>query len=72
MNWRACLDPHAEHLEINASHIGMAVLARAWRAVAAALAEFREAGSEPRGGRKAVTPARKTAAPQPARLRRAA
>ncbi|MEA2469946.1 MAG: triacylglycerol lipase [Thermoleophilaceae bacterium] len=41
VRWRACLDPEAEHLEINASHVGMAVHPRAYRAIAAALADFR-------------------------------
>src|SRR4051812_6687906 len=41
VRWRSCLDPCAEHLEINASHIGMAVSPRAWRAVEHALAGFR-------------------------------
>jgi hypothetical protein len=47
VNWRACLDPCAEHLEIKASHIGMAVNPRAYRAVAGALAEFRAADPGP-------------------------
>ncbi|MDQ6915180.1 MAG: hypothetical protein M3155_05135, partial [Actinomycetota bacterium] len=37
VDWRACLDPAAEHLEIEASHIGMAVNVAAYRAVAEAL-----------------------------------
>jgi pimeloyl-ACP methyl ester carboxylesterase len=41
VNWRSCLDPSAEHLRIEASHIGMAIAPRAWRAVAGALADFR-------------------------------
>src|SRR3954453_16948841 len=41
VRWRACLDPEAEHLEIKASHVGMAVHPRAYRAVAGALADFR-------------------------------
>jgi pimeloyl-ACP methyl ester carboxylesterase len=41
VNWRSCLDPAAEHVEISASHIGMAISPRAWRAVAGALADFR-------------------------------
>jgi pimeloyl-ACP methyl ester carboxylesterase len=39
VDWRACLDPAAEHVEIEASHMGMAVSVEAYRAVAAALAE---------------------------------
>ena len=66
VNWRACLDPAAEHVEIKASHVGMAVNARGYRAIAQALTEFREAD---RGRR------RRTASSRPgktARLRRAA
>jgi triacylglycerol lipase len=50
VNWRSCLDPHAEHLEISVSHCGMSVAPRAWRATAGALADFRAAdrGPEPR------------------------
>jgi triacylglycerol lipase len=41
VDWRACLDPCAdEHVEIAASHVGMAVSPAAWRAVAAALDRF--------------------------------
>jgi pimeloyl-ACP methyl ester carboxylesterase len=51
VRWRACLDPEAEHLEINASHVGMAVHPRAYRAIARTLAEFRAADPGP-GTRK--------------------
>ena len=47
VDWRACLDPAAEHLEIQASHCGMAVKARAYRGIAAALAAFRAADQAP-------------------------
>jgi triacylglycerol lipase len=67
VRWRACLDPDAEHVEISASHIGMAVHPRAYRAVANALAEFREADRGP--GRRARGPVPKA---RPARLARAA
>jgi triacylglycerol lipase len=41
VEWRACLDPHADqHVEIRASHVGMAVSPAAWRAVADALDRF--------------------------------
>jgi triacylglycerol lipase len=41
VDWRACLDPCAdEHVEISASHCGMAVHPAGWRAVAAALERF--------------------------------
>lgn len=38
VDWRTCLDPAAEHVEIAASHIGMAVNPQAYRAVAETLA----------------------------------
>ena len=41
VDWRACLDPDAEHVEVDASHIGMAVNAGVFRAVAEALAPRR-------------------------------
>jgi pimeloyl-ACP methyl ester carboxylesterase len=47
VRWRACLDPYAEHLEISASHCGMAVHPRAYRGVAKALAEFRASDDGP-------------------------
>jgi pimeloyl-ACP methyl ester carboxylesterase len=63
VDWRACLDPCAdEHVEIGASHCGMAVNPAAWRAVAAAMDRF--ARTEPR--RKA------TSAPRLRKLRRVA
>jgi pimeloyl-ACP methyl ester carboxylesterase len=37
VDWRACLDPSAEHVEVSASHCGMAVNAGVYRAVARAL-----------------------------------
>jgi triacylglycerol lipase len=41
VDWRACLDPCADrHVEIAASHCGMAVNPAAWRAVADALGSF--------------------------------
>jgi triacylglycerol lipase len=44
VDWRACLDPHAdEQLEIESSHCGMALNAAAWRAIADALAAFQAA-----------------------------
>ena len=50
VDWRSCLDPHAEQVEIDASHCGMAVSPAAWRAVAAALRGFEQAekGRRPR------------------------
>jgi pimeloyl-ACP methyl ester carboxylesterase len=57
VNWRSCLDPAAEQLEIDASHIGMAIAPRAWRAVAGALADFRsvDRGLTPPGEKRAPT-----------------
>jgi triacylglycerol lipase len=43
VDWRACLDPHGEQVEIDASHCGMAVSPAAWRAVAKALGSFARA-----------------------------
>ena len=56
VDWRACLDPGADqHVEISASHVGMAVSPAAWRAVAGALERFRraEAQRRPSGPRRA-------------------
>jgi hypothetical protein len=52
VRWRSCLDPAAEHLQIDASHIGMAVSPRAWRAVEHALAGFRAADRGPASPRE--------------------
>jgi pimeloyl-ACP methyl ester carboxylesterase len=41
VDWHACLDPAADHVEIEASHCGMAVSGGAYRATADALAVFR-------------------------------
>jgi pimeloyl-ACP methyl ester carboxylesterase len=38
VDWRSCLDPAAEHVEVSSSHIGMAVHPDVFRAVARALA----------------------------------
>jgi triacylglycerol lipase len=42
VDWRSCLDPAAEHVEIRSSHIGMAVHPDGYRAIAAALEAFRQ------------------------------
>ena len=34
VKWQACLDPAAEHVEVGASHCGMAVSAPVYRAIA--------------------------------------
>jgi pimeloyl-ACP methyl ester carboxylesterase len=56
VRWRACLDPDAEHLEIDASHVGMAVAPRAYRAIAQALSEFRAADPGPGARRRRRRP----------------
>jgi triacylglycerol lipase len=62
VDWRACLDPCAdEHVEISASHCGMAVHPDAWRTIAAALERFGRDERRPRSGAR-----------QTARLRRVA
>jgi pimeloyl-ACP methyl ester carboxylesterase len=44
VDWRACLDPSAdEHVEVRASHCGMAANAETYRAIAAALERFGDA-----------------------------
>src|SRR4051794_37642171 len=40
VGWHCCLAPHAEHVEVDASHIGMSVHADAYRAIAHALHGF--------------------------------
>lgn len=52
VDWRACLDPAAEHVEVDATHIGMSVHAGTYREVARALAGFR-----PRARRRRPVPA---------------
>ncbi len=45
VDWRSCLDPDAEHVEVDASHIGMAVNPAVYRAVANALGAFAAAAA---------------------------
>jgi pimeloyl-ACP methyl ester carboxylesterase len=52
VDWRACLDPSAEHVEVNSSHIGMAVNAQVYGAIAKALHDFRRRESKPRSARR--------------------
>ena len=42
VDWRACLDPAAAHVEVRASHIGMAVDPRVGDQVLSALRSHRE------------------------------
>jgi pimeloyl-ACP methyl ester carboxylesterase len=58
VDWSSCLDPGAEHVEIEASHCGMAVSAAAWRAVARALADFGHEDA-PRSSTRGRRPARR-------------
>lgn len=60
VDWRACLDPRAEHVEVSSSHCGMAVNPGVFRAVADALGGL-EAGAR-----------RRRATAQAGRVRRAA
>lgn len=55
VDWRACLAPGASHVEIRSSHIGMAVNAAAYGAVADALESFRWSERSSRGS-ASVTP----------------
>jgi pimeloyl-ACP methyl ester carboxylesterase len=48
VDWHACLDPHARQVEVDASHIGMAVHADTYREVARALHGFRRRRSSRR------------------------
>jgi triacylglycerol lipase len=41
VDWRSCLDPAAEQIEVNASHCGMSVNAGVYREIASALAAYR-------------------------------
>ena len=58
VDWRACLDGGAEHVEVRASHCGMAVSPRVYEVMGAALADFRQVG---RGGRARKAARRKQA-----------
>jgi pimeloyl-ACP methyl ester carboxylesterase len=56
VDWRACLDPAARHVEVAASHIGMAVNAEVYRAVADTLAFRRSAAARASAARWRVEP----------------
>lgn len=51
VDWRACLDPAAEHVEVRSTHCGMSVNVEVYRAVADELARLRERESTPGRGR---------------------
>jgi triacylglycerol lipase len=46
VDWRACLDPDAEHVPVDASHCGMSVHADVYRVVARALPRFRAGATD--------------------------
>jgi triacylglycerol lipase len=48
VDWHACLDPAADHVEIEASHCGMAVSREAYGAIAEALEVFRRGAQKQR------------------------
>ena len=49
VDWHACLDEGAEHVEVDASHLGMGLHAETYRQIAAALRRFRDAELESDG-----------------------
>lgn len=61
VDWRSCLDPAARHVEIDASHIGMAVSVPTYRAVARALSGFRSARDTQRASSGRSSAARRAA-----------
>ena len=70
VRWQSCIDPHAEHLEIQASHIGMGMHPESWRAVSGELERLRRSET----ARKAALKARRQAKAKARRasIRRAA
>jgi triacylglycerol lipase len=52
VDWKSCLDPSAEHLEIQSSHCGMGMNPGAYRGIADALKRFSKAGARKARGRK--------------------
>ncbi|HEX8647573.1 MAG TPA: alpha/beta hydrolase [Thermoleophilaceae bacterium] len=71
VDWRACLDEGARHVEVRASHCGMAVNVATYEALATALADFRANGRGP-GRRTRADRVRKAQAQRAGRLPRAA
>ena len=72
VRWQACLDPHAEHLEVRATHIGMGMHPASWRAVAAELERLRRSETRRKAALKARRRARGAGRAQGRRVRRAA
>ena len=54
VDWRACLDPAAEHVEVDASHCGMAAHGGTYEAIAAALRALDTGTGDRRPGRVAL------------------
>jgi triacylglycerol lipase len=48
VDWHACLDPCAEHVEVRSSHVGMAANRQVYRVIADSLAKFRRRDSRRR------------------------
>jgi hypothetical protein len=61
VRWQSCLDEAATHVEVSASHCGMAVNPGAYRAIATALERFR------RNERKRIAAGRAPTQIRPAR-----
>jgi pimeloyl-ACP methyl ester carboxylesterase len=45
VDWQACLDPHARHVEVRSSHVGMSVNPAVFEVVAETLAQIAPCGS---------------------------
>jgi hypothetical protein len=55
VHWRSCLDPAARHVEVDASHCGMGLSQRVYRALAAELAGIAATeGARQLGGAEAL------------------
>ena len=52
VNWKSCLDDGAEHVEVGASHCGMAVSASVYEELAGALGDFRARGRRAKAERR--------------------
>jgi pimeloyl-ACP methyl ester carboxylesterase len=71
VRWQSCLDPCAEHLEIQASHCGMGMHPSSWRAVASELERLRRSETARKAALKARRQSRSRGG-QPRRVTRAA
>jgi pimeloyl-ACP methyl ester carboxylesterase len=72
VRYQSCLDPYAEHLEINASHIGMGMHPVAWRAVAEELERLRRSESRRQAALRARRRSRAQSRQARGRIRRVA